>query len=203
MRAVVGLAVILLSELNHGVIKYKDIAGSVTGADADTGSHNLVVIGDVPQALLDRLPEFSGADAGHTIYLPSVARERTYIADRREGGDRFWLQVKDKDGNIVADLSRDDPATDIAVTIDSASGDIVVPGSTASAKILDPQPGSIFLPMVTHDEQSTGQSLDDPFSSEDGAQGAGAGIVDETGAAPNSRFDRNKSSDNYDITHFR
>lgn len=98
-----------------------------------------------------------------------------YVEDRGESGDRFWLQVKDKDGNIVADLSLDAEAASNAVFI--TNGNIVVPGNgNGAADILlnepeaplpddaaaqDPAmpdtenlPFSIYLPLINKQPQA-------------------------------------------------
>jgi hypothetical protein len=52
----------------------------------------------------------------------------TYVEDHGEpgaGADRFWIEVWDRDSNVVLGLSMADPATDNAVTI--GGGNIVVP----------------------------------------------------------------------------
>jgi len=53
-----------------------------------------------------------------------------YVEDRNEPGtgvDRFWIEVKDKDGNVVAVMSMNRPAT--ADTVPLQGGNIVVPHS--------------------------------------------------------------------------
>ncbi len=52
-----------------------------------------------------------------------------YVEDRGQTGDRFWLQVKDKNGNLIAALSLAEAATANAVTIVDGNGNIVAPGS--------------------------------------------------------------------------
>ena len=52
----------------------------------------------------------------------------TYVEDHGEPGvgvDRFWLQVFDKDGVLITDLSMDETAVSDAETI--VGGNIVVP----------------------------------------------------------------------------
>ncbi len=52
----------------------------------------------------------------------------TYVEDHGEpgaGADRFWVELRDRDSNVVLGLSMADPATDNAVTIEG--GNIVVP----------------------------------------------------------------------------
>jgi hypothetical protein len=50
-----------------------------------------------------------------------------YVEDHGDADDRFWLQVKDKDGVVVLTLSMDDPAADSSVFIDANTGNITVP----------------------------------------------------------------------------
>ena len=51
-----------------------------------------------------------------------------YVEDHGESGkdtDRFWLEVRGKDGNVVPDLSLSPNAADNAITL--TGGNIVVP----------------------------------------------------------------------------
>ncbi|HEX6384974.1 MAG TPA: Ig-like domain-containing protein [Anaerolineae bacterium] len=55
-----------------------------------------------------------------------------YVEDRGEPGkdnDRFWLEVRDRDGNVVSDLSLSPEAAENAVTL--SGGNIVVPHSNS------------------------------------------------------------------------
>lgn len=51
-----------------------------------------------------------------------------YVEDRGEPGtgvDRVWIEVRDKNDDVIADLSLDEPAPDNAVTLEG--GNITVP----------------------------------------------------------------------------
>jgi hypothetical protein len=51
-----------------------------------------------------------------------------YVEDRGEPGkgtDRFWVEIRDKNGDIISVISMDPPAPSEAVTIQG--GNIVVP----------------------------------------------------------------------------
>jgi hypothetical protein len=53
-----------------------------------------------------------------------------YVEDRDEPGtgvDRFWIEVLDKDNNIVPQMSMDEPATEEANSQQLHGGNIVVP----------------------------------------------------------------------------
>ena len=79
--------------------------------------------------------EFDWASfTGKTTYLaPGMETEgnyefTVYVEDHgsaSDGLDRFWLQVRDKQDDVVPDLSMDKPATDEAVLLEG--GNIVVP----------------------------------------------------------------------------
>jgi hypothetical protein len=53
-----------------------------------------------------------------------------YVEDRDEPGtgvDRFWIEVLDKDNNVVPQMSMDEPATEEANSQQLHGGNIVVP----------------------------------------------------------------------------
>ena len=62
-------------------------------------------------------PQMEVAEGNHTFIA--------YMEDHGDTGDRFWLQVKDKDGNVILALSLDEPAANNATLI--GGGNIVVP----------------------------------------------------------------------------
>ena len=64
-------------------------------------------------------PEMEQPQGNHTFIA--------YVEDHGATGDRFWLQVKDKDGNVILALSMDEPGDANATPIDAGSN-IVVPG---------------------------------------------------------------------------
>ncbi|MEZ4709124.1 MAG: LamG-like jellyroll fold domain-containing protein [Caldilineaceae bacterium] len=94
---------------------------------------------------------FSGKATYLAPGMTSPAGNYTFIVyaeDHGEAGDRFWLQVKDKKGNVVTELSLDEPAAANAASI--GDGNIVVPGSAASAA----QPSySLYLPFISNNAQ--------------------------------------------------
>ncbi|MCB0105971.1 MAG: inorganic diphosphatase [Caldilineaceae bacterium] len=72
-----------------------------------------------------------------------------YAEDHGESGDRFWLQVKDKTGNVVTELSFAEAATANALLI--SDGNISVPGTTASAVN---EQHLLYLPLINSDVQA-------------------------------------------------
>jgi hypothetical protein len=106
---------------------------------------------------------FSGKTTFQSPEMESPEGNYTFIAyveDHGDSGDRFWLQVKDRDGVVVWELSMADPAEDVAIVID---GDIVVPGSVKgaaydgdqNAHALSAPEGhrsAVYLPLITAGE---------------------------------------------------
>jgi len=94
---------------------------------------------------------FSGKATYQGPDMASPEGNYTFIAyaeDHGESGDRFWLQVKDKTGSVVAELSFDEAAAAHAMLI--SDGDITVPGMTASA-VNEAYP--LYLPLINNDAQ--------------------------------------------------
>jgi hypothetical protein len=72
-------------------------------------------------------PTMSDPQGNHTFVV--------YVEDREEpptGGDRFWIEVRDGDGDVMDDSSMEQRAADHAIEL--GGGTIVVPHNTARSK---------------------------------------------------------------------
>jgi hypothetical protein len=98
-------------------IKSNALYGLALGEASGTGSHGWASFSGKATYLA---PGTSDAEGNHEV--------TAYVEDRSEpgaGADRFWLQVRDKDGKVIAELSLSPDADTNAITI--SGGNIVVP----------------------------------------------------------------------------
>ncbi|MDX1746576.1 MAG: hypothetical protein R3324_11615, partial [Halobacteriales archaeon] len=118
-------------------ISYNKKATNVRGSfllirHLDDGSVYRVKSNAIEGLSVGEEPDFGWASftTKATYRDPSMAEpegnyEVTAYVEDREAGDRLWLQVRDRDGMVVDDLSLDTPAPENTVAI--SAGEIVVP----------------------------------------------------------------------------
>ena len=69
-------------------------------------------------------PQMASPEGNHSFIA--------YVEDHGTSGDRFWLQVKDKAGAVVWELSMADPAEDVAIEIDGDNANVSVEAQSVS-----------------------------------------------------------------------